>query len=726
MYKAYLMKKCFLFIFFFSGNLFASEMAELPSVTELKNWSISIENDSWVISVPTISCEPMIFTKEQINEIINSMNADQRALVMKGTPVESNAMIVEYIVAHAITPKGFSGSVHPLGKIQMPTTPSYGPVMQRMRAIKTSLPKTIPKLHVSLNQNILYFRQLQMNGDKQTLQLIRDDIQCQIKDSSALGRATIWSAWNNEMNRYLMVIDSLLQKEITQQLHVVKTGTLEQANEIISSLKNRWPYCIQAISSEYMLRKIQHYLNEVGFNELHAANNILAQRQDYQQYRQDLQWQKLINANFQEQAFPYFSTTELPFYQEIIPHFKRLELKQLAECYQKRFDALSQMIHTESYTAQSVYYDLPKAAQELLSKHKNLKESYELCYGNQLQQVVHQECIALIDKIAVLSPSSVWYNYQDALLDCIHAASDFNKLGLSQHATPIIDFCWTLLEYGKAIAEGVASGATSAINDMIDHPVETVLCSVAGEYLLAYQLSKIVHNVCSIAITSYFDPSEGRRQWEEYIAPISKIIQVCTDKELKGIDIVKGAAHFAANWKMQSALLHGLHSMFSQAKQNATRYAQQFPDVFPDQYAATPEGFLVKTTYKIDKPEIMQQKLFDYLKRSQKAEVTLAQNKSSIKAILKKNKLPVKGKIRFIPPKNWHSAEGKLRKNILNGRYGFVDKFGNVWVQGESRTVGQPFEWDVQLSSQGKQQLGWMTRDNSHLNVSLDGEVTHK
>ena len=38
----------------------------------------------------------------------------------------------------------------------------------------------------------------------------------------------------------------------------------------------------------------------------------------------------------------------------------------------------------------------------------------------------------------------------------------------------------------------------------------------------------------------------------------------------------------------------------------------------------------------------------------------------------------------------------------------------------------QPFEWDVQLSKQGIQQVGWMTRDNSHLNVSLDGRVTHK
>ena len=55
-----------------------------------------------------------------------------------------------------------------------------------------------------------------------------------------------------------------------------------------------------------------------------------------------------------------------------------------------------------------------------------------------------------------------------------------------------------------------------------------------------------------------------------------------------------------------------------------------------------------------------------------------------------------------------------------------MDRFGNVWLRGESRTKGQDFEWAVQLSKQGIQQVGWMTRDNSHLNVSLDGRVTHK
>ncbi|WP_410007255.1 MULTISPECIES: polymorphic toxin type 17 domain-containing protein [unclassified Bartonella] len=56
----------------------------------------------------------------------------------------------------------------------------------------------------------------------------------------------------------------------------------------------------------------------------------------------------------------------------------------------------------------------------------------------------------------------------------------------------------------------------------------------------------------------------------------------------------------------------------------------------------------------------------------------------------------------------------------------YVVRFGNERVKGTSRIAGQAFEWDVQLGSQGKSQLGCATRDGSHLNVSLDGRITHK
>ena len=84
--------------------------------------------------------------------------------------------------------------------------------------------------------------------------------------------------------------------------------------------------------------------------------------------------------------------------------------------------------------------------------------------------------------------------------------------------------------------------------------------------------------------------------------------------------------------------------------------------------------------------------------------------------------LPSSGKIRYVPPKGYDPAQPLPR----GPQSGYIDRFGNEWVVGPSRTPGHPFEWDVQLSRTGRAQLGKWTRDGSHLNVSPLGEVTHK
>ena len=92
------------------------------------------------------------------------------------------------------------------------------------------------------------------------------------------------------------------------------------------------------------------------------------------------------------------------------------------------------------------------------------------------------------------------------------------------------------------------------------------------------------------------------------------------------------------------------------------------------------------------------------------------------KTLIKKAQLPTKGKIRFVPPEKWNATETLNRTNTG----GYIDKFGNIWEKGPSRTASEPFEWNVQLSNIGKDQLGWASRDGSHINVSLKGGITHQ
>jgi RHS repeat-associated protein len=93
----------------------------------------------------------------------------------------------------------------------------------------------------------------------------------------------------------------------------------------------------------------------------------------------------------------------------------------------------------------------------------------------------------------------------------------------------------------------------------------------------------------------------------------------------------------------------------------------------------------------------------------------------SIKGRVKAAQLPTSGRIRYVPPPGYKPSTPLPRGT----RRGYIDRFDNEWIRGPSRTSGDAFVWDVQLSSRGRAQLGWLSRDGNHVNVSLGGRVTH-
>ena len=95
----------------------------------------------------------------------------------------------------------------------------------------------------------------------------------------------------------------------------------------------------------------------------------------------------------------------------------------------------------------------------------------------------------------------------------------------------------------------------------------------------------------------------------------------------------------------------------------------------------------------------------------------------TVKSRIQREMLPQEGRIRFIPDKHYDPSN---RLPIDTVTKGFKDKFDNIWTKGPSRTPGEAFEWDVQLSESGKLQLGWLSRDGKYINVSLKGRITHR
>jgi len=66
----------------------------------------------------------------------------------------------------------------------------------------------------------------------------------------------------------------------------------------------------------------------------------------------------------------------------------------------------------------------------------------------------------------------------------------------------------------------------------------------------------------------------------------------------------------------------------------------------------------------------------------------LSSYKKLSKSLLKEAELPRKVRMRFIPSKN-DLLRGKLSTQKVGKKTGYVDKFGNVWVKGPSRTKGE-------------------------------------
>jgi len=90
------------------------------------------------------------------------------------------------------------------------------------------------------------------------------------------------------------------------------------------------------------------------------------------------------------------------------------------------------------------------------------------------------------------------------------------------------------------------------------------------------------------------------------------------------------------------------------------------------------------------------------------------QDEEKRKEAIEKEHLPTGGQFPFEPPKKWKLPNRLPKDSRTNG---FIDKSGNIWVEGPSRTLGERFEWDVQL----RQPI----RGQAHVNVSWTGRITH-
>lgn len=290
-------------------------------------------------------------------------------------------------------------------------------------------------------------------------------------------------------------------------------------------------------------------------------------------------------------------------------------------------------LQTDGPVTTTQKYLLTPALTDWLTQHQQNPSAYATSTGHQLQQVLQQECVDLLTQTAGLTPLSPLYQHQQALLDFVSAANAYNHAGGAHQAAQINDLCWSLLEYGQAVTDGVVQGLNSVAQTIVDHPIETLAYAVAGEYLLAYQLGRVVHDLAGIGIVALRDPAQAQAQWDDYIAPLTQLIQTIQQRELSVTEAVKTGTSLAVAWRAQGRLLKGLNKFYSTTKTQALQFAKQHPTVLPQQYLATAEGQVLKA--------VDPNKLSRRQRRLEREEVA---------------KTPIKEFLGELPPQNFEKA----------------------------------------------------------------------
>ncbi|HLC07341.1 MAG TPA: hypothetical protein VJJ26_04075 [Candidatus Babeliales bacterium] len=280
----------------------------------------------------------------------------------------------------------------------------------------------------------------------------------------------------------------------------------------------------------------------------------------------------------------------------------RPHIPSLSHAIDKRVDAFKDMTKGDyalQYASKS--YNLNSNVTYLLDKHGYNTTSFAQCYGHQLHQALHQESLHLLDRIDSLSATSVLYDHQEALIDFTVAMVDYNHEGDTNKAMQIGDLCWTLFDYGQAIAEGAAIGAYSAVADILTNPIEATINIIAGKQILAFQVSKVLYNVAEIGVTALTDTTQAKDKWNKYVEPLHNVINAINNKEITLRDAIKSGTALFVGYKTQSKLLGGLGKFCNTIKQKSISFVQNNSLRNPQEYFATPEGLLFKAAAQSNK-----------------------------------------------------------------------------------------------------------------------------
>jgi|GEM_PF-4744395 len=266
---------------------------------------------------------------------------------------------------------------------------------------------------------------------------------------------------------------------------------------------------------------------------------------------------------------------------------------------QQRSTVLQEIVSGNVKTGNVKTYAIQQETAALLTSTGVSPDLFTQCYGNPYQYCLHQEAIALLEHVGKGSAHTIAYQHRYTVTHFVEVACEYNQAGECYKAVPILDFCWTLLSWGRQIicgaAEGAICGVINAAIDTITHPIETGISMVLGNgVMLTYQLSKIIYTVADLSITAIINPTAGKEKWESYLEPINQLLDAIDRKKIGLKEASKAATQFGVQWYTQVKLLGCLRTFYDGIKASVVAYMSKDAAPELDQYLATPDSQLCK------------------------------------------------------------------------------------------------------------------------------------
>jgi len=376
----------------------------------------------------------------------------------------------------------------------------------------------------------------------------------------------------------------------------------------------------------------QQLLSQYALQRISRERNDIKCREQAQHIQQERDQQQVIQRTYQEHAEAI--DDEQGYWHELCDVYDHYGLGDGARL-EKRIDALRE-INSSGAVYTRTQHNLDAAVVQLLQSSGCNGDDYTCCYGNQLQQVVHGECLDILGHVA--SPSISLIIEKDVVVDCVDAAREYNQSGLVHKACQVADMCWSMLDYGRAVlahvasrvashspdiianvaagvkdivvhpaqyidavGDGLGKGLYCAVSDIFNHPVQTVAYAVAGQYILEYHLSKVFFDLCDISIMALLDRDRARKKWDDYIAPLTAVINTIADKKTTLRDAVENGTALVIGWKAQAKLLDGMGNLYRSVKDKALEWIRNNPLADPERYMMTADGALFKALDNFEK-----------------------------------------------------------------------------------------------------------------------------